>query len=94
MPFSGPEQLGAVISAAGQRIGRIISSDPTIELGAVILTTRLRLGCVLLALALLYTAVQRHLSSGPTTQLGAVISAARLRLGCVVLALALLYTAI
>ena len=57
MPFSGPEQLGAVISAARQRLGCVISNGPTIQLGAVIAATRLRLGRVILALALLYTAV-------------------------------------
>ena len=94
MLFSGQEQLGAVISAAWQRLGYVISSGPTIQLGAVISATRLRLGCVILALALLCAAVQRHRSSGPTIQLGAVIPGARLRLGCVVLALVLKYTVV
>ena len=53
MPFSGAEQLGAVISAARQKIGSVISSGPTIQLDAVILAIRLRLGCVILALVLL-----------------------------------------
>ena len=58
----------------------------------MIYLARLRLGCVVLALALLYTAVQRDLSSGRTIQLGVVIYLVRLRLGCVVLALILLHT--
>ena len=65
-----------------------------IQLCAMISAARRRLGSVVLALELLYTAVQRHISSGPMIQLGVVISAARLRLGCVVLALALLHTAV
>ena len=62
----------------------------------MISAARLRLGCVVLALALLYTAVQRHISSGPTIQFGAVILRvyrARLRLGRVILALTQLHTA-
>ena len=61
-----------------------------IQLCAMISAARRRLGCVVLALELLYTAVQRHISSGPMIQLGVVISAARLRLGRVVLALTVL----
>jgi len=107
MPFSGPAQLGAVISAARLRLGcvilalallytavqRDISSGLTIQLGAVIIAARLRLRRVILALALLHTAEQRDFSSGPTIQLGSVIIAARLRLKRVILALALLHTA-
>ena len=80
MPFSDPEQLGAVILAARQRLGCVISSGPTIQLGSVIYLARLRLGRVILALTLPHTADQRVFSIGPT-QLGSVIAAVRLRLG-------------
>ena len=93
MPFSDPKQLGAVISAARQKLGRVISSAPTTQLRAVISAAHLRLGFVVLTLALLYTAALSHLSSGPTIQLGIVTYLLRLRLGCVSLALTLLYTA-
>ena len=58
----------------------VFSSGPTIQLGAVILATRLRLRRVIKALTLVHTVVQRVFSSGPA-QLGSVIAAARLRFG-------------
>ena len=50
----------------------------------MIISARLRLKRVIVALALLHTAGQRDLFSGPT-QLGSVITAARLQLGRVML---------
>ena len=58
----------------------VFSSGPTIQLGAVILATRLRLRRVIKALTLVHTVVQRVFSSGPA-QLASVIAAARLRFG-------------
>ena len=77
MPFSDPEPLGAVISAARQRLGCGIASGPTIQLGAVTLAARLRLRRVIVALTLVRTVAQRAFSIGPT-QLGSVIAASRL----------------
>ena len=66
MTFKSPIQLGAVISAARFRLGRVIFGGPT-QLGALVAVTRLRiglvtfaarLGCILIsAWALLHTAV-------------------------------------
>ena len=60
----------------------------------MISAARLRLGCVVLALAMLHTAVRRGISGVPIIQLVAVIYLARLRLGRVSLALTLLHTAV
>lgn len=65
MTFSGPTQLGAVILAARLMLGDGFFSDPT-QLGGVMSAFRLQLGCVIVALTLLHTVVQRDSCSGPT----------------------------
>ena len=87
MTFKSPIQLGALISVARFRLGRVIFGGPT-QLGVLVAMTRLRIGLVPFAArlarinfsarTLIHTAVMRDFSI--------VSSASRLRLGLVIVA--------